>query len=64
VEEGIFPPDDLLQADEIFLTNSIRGIVPVRSVEGRALLSQETARQLRREYAAEVRRQTSAARRA
>jgi branched-chain amino acid aminotransferase/4-amino-4-deoxychorismate lyase len=56
VKEGSFPLDDLLGADEIFLTNSMRGIVSARAVEGRALESDAAARLLRREYAAEVRR--------
>jgi branched-subunit amino acid aminotransferase/4-amino-4-deoxychorismate lyase len=30
-------PDDLLSADEAFLTNSIIGIWPLKSVGGRAL---------------------------
>jgi 4-amino-4-deoxychorismate lyase len=57
VEEGSFPLDDLLEADEIFLTNSMRGIVSARAVEGRAVESDATAKSLRREYAAEVKRQ-------
>jgi branched-subunit amino acid aminotransferase/4-amino-4-deoxychorismate lyase len=47
----------LLEADEIFLTNSIRGVISVRSVEGRMIESDAAAKSLRREYAAEVRRQ-------
>ncbi len=62
VEEGSFPLDDLLEADEIFLTNSMRGIVSARAVEGRDVASDAAARLLRREYAAEVKRQTRAAR--
>ena len=50
VEEGCFPLDDLLAADEIFLTNSLRGIVSVRAVEGRAVESDSTAKALRAEY--------------
>ncbi len=57
VEEGSFPLDDLLEADEIFLTNSMRGIVSARAVEGRAVESSAAAELLRREYAAEVKRQ-------
>jgi branched-chain amino acid aminotransferase len=33
-------PEDLLTADEIFLTNALRGISPVRSVQGRSYTSQ------------------------
>jgi branched-chain amino acid aminotransferase/4-amino-4-deoxychorismate lyase len=57
VEEGSFPLDDVLEADEIFLTNSMRGIVSARAVEGRAVESDAAASLLRREYAAEVKRQ-------
>jgi branched-chain amino acid aminotransferase/4-amino-4-deoxychorismate lyase len=57
VEEGSFSLDNLLEADEIFLTNSIRGVISVRSVEGRMIESDAAAKSLRREYAAEVRRQ-------
>jgi branched-chain amino acid aminotransferase/4-amino-4-deoxychorismate lyase len=60
VEEGSFPLDDLLEADEIFLTNSMRGIVSARAVEGRRVASDAAARLLRREYAAEVKRQARA----
>src|SRR5439155_16320077 len=35
VHEVAFTPDDLRRADEVFLTNSIRGIVPIRSIDGR-----------------------------
>jgi 4-amino-4-deoxychorismate lyase len=33
VREGLYVPDDLLRAEEIFLTNSIQEIVPVMRVE-------------------------------
>jgi len=32
-EASRFSPEELLQSDEIFLTNSIRGIVPVRQID-------------------------------
>jgi len=57
VEEGEFPLDDLLAAEEVFLTNSLRGIVSVQSVECGALDAFSEAEALRREYAAEVERQ-------
>jgi branched-subunit amino acid aminotransferase/4-amino-4-deoxychorismate lyase len=57
VEEGRFSFDDLLQADEIFLTNSMRGIVSVRFLEGRSLESFTTADALRVEYGEAVRKQ-------
>jgi branched-subunit amino acid aminotransferase/4-amino-4-deoxychorismate lyase len=51
VEEGHFPLEDLLDADEIFLTNSMRGVVSVRALEGRALEGFPAAEALRVEYA-------------
>ncbi|HEX4139669.1 MAG TPA: aminotransferase class IV, partial [Candidatus Methylacidiphilales bacterium] len=60
VEIGHFPLGDLLEADEIFLTNSIRGIVSVSRVEGRNLDSSEAASHLRKAYDAEIARQIAA----
>ena len=57
VEAGHFPLDDLLSADEIFLTNSMRGIVSVRSLEGRVFQIHPAADLLRAEYAALVAKQ-------
>jgi branched-subunit amino acid aminotransferase/4-amino-4-deoxychorismate lyase len=57
VEQGHFPLEDLLAADEIFLTNSIRGIVSARSLEGRALENFSAADKLRAEYSAIIREQ-------
>ncbi|MDN4527470.1 aminodeoxychorismate lyase [Fictibacillus fluitans] len=34
-EEGFYTPKDLLSADEIFLTNSIQEMVPVKTFEGK-----------------------------
>ena len=31
---GAFLPDDLLAADEVFLTSSLRGVIPVRAIDG------------------------------
>jgi 4-amino-4-deoxychorismate lyase len=56
-EQGHFPLDDLLSADEIFLTNSIRGIVSVRSLEGRPLKNFSEAGQLRAQYTAFIAKQ-------
>jgi 4-amino-4-deoxychorismate lyase len=53
VEEGHFLVEELLAAEEIFLTNSMRGIIPVRRVEGRAL-SSESAERLQDAYDAAV----------
>jgi branched-subunit amino acid aminotransferase/4-amino-4-deoxychorismate lyase len=57
VEAGHFPLSDLLAADEVFLTNSMRGIISVSRVEGMALSSSEAADKLRAAYEAEVARQ-------
>ena len=57
VEAGHFPLGDLLVADEVFLTNSMRGIISVSRVEGRALSSSDAADKLRTAYDAEVARQ-------
>jgi branched-chain amino acid aminotransferase/4-amino-4-deoxychorismate lyase len=50
VEAGHFPLNNLLEADEIFLTNSMRGIISVVSVESRAGLQTGMADRLRRIY--------------
>jgi branched-subunit amino acid aminotransferase/4-amino-4-deoxychorismate lyase len=36
VEEGVFPLERLLAADEVFLTSSIREVMPVAAVDGTA----------------------------
>jgi len=59
VETGHFPLGDLLEADEIFLTNSMKGIVSVDAVEGRGLGDFTCADELRRGYEAAIRAQTS-----
>jgi branched-chain amino acid aminotransferase/4-amino-4-deoxychorismate lyase len=50
VEEGGFAYEDLLEADEIFLTNSMRGIVSARELDGRPLPTFDAADELRAEY--------------
>jgi len=35
VRSGHYPPSDLLEAEEIFLTNSMKGIVSVHAIKGR-----------------------------
>lgn len=35
VKEGFFTKDELLSADEVFVTNSIQEIVPLYHIEGR-----------------------------
>ena len=59
VEEGHFPVAELLAAEEIFLTNSMRGIVSVSRAEGKALATSEVAQRLQKAYDEEVTRQTS-----
>ena len=60
VESGRFPAHELLQADEIFLSNSMRGIVSVGQIDKRALSDFSAAEKLRAAYAAEVQRQLAA----
>ncbi len=54
VEAGHFPLAELLEADEIFLTNSMKGIVSVNSAEGRSLTAFPCADKLREAYAEAV----------
>jgi len=54
VEQGHFPVAELVQADEIFLTNSMKGIVSVNGVEGRSLTAFPCADKLRKAYAEAV----------
>jgi 4-amino-4-deoxychorismate lyase len=55
VEEGHFALDQLLGADEIFLTNSLRGIVSISELEGQARTDFSAADKLRARYEAAVR---------
>ncbi|MCE0522028.1 MAG: aminotransferase class IV [Methylacidiphilales bacterium] len=59
VETGHFPLGDLLAADEIFLTNSVKGIVSMNEVQGRALGAFPCADRLREAYAEAVAAQLS-----
>lgn len=54
VKIGPFPSGDLLEADEIFLTNSMRGIVSVNELKGRDLADFSAADELRAEYESEI----------
>jgi branched-chain amino acid aminotransferase/4-amino-4-deoxychorismate lyase len=54
VEAGHFPLGNLLEADEIFVTNSMKGIVSVNGVEGRSLSAFPSADPLRKAYAEAV----------
>jgi branched-subunit amino acid aminotransferase/4-amino-4-deoxychorismate lyase len=51
VETGHCAPSDLLEADEVFLTNSITGIASVNEMEGRIWKAFPSADKLRDEYA-------------
>jgi len=50
VEVGAFALDELVGAEEIFLTNSLRGIVSVDSLEGATLTDFSFADGVRRQY--------------
>jgi branched-subunit amino acid aminotransferase/4-amino-4-deoxychorismate lyase len=49
-EAGHFLLGEVMEADEIFLTNSLRGIVSVTRIEDRAVLGTATADRLRKAY--------------
>ena len=49
-EVGNFALDELVGADEIFLTNSLRGIVSVSSLEGAPLTDFSCAAEVRQAY--------------
>lgn len=42
VTESQIGPEELLQAEELFLTNALRGIIPVRQLQGRSLPTEQT----------------------
>jgi 4-amino-4-deoxychorismate lyase len=50
VEVGHFALDELVGAEEIFLTNSLRGIVSVNALEGSPLSDFSFAKEVRRQY--------------
>jgi branched-subunit amino acid aminotransferase/4-amino-4-deoxychorismate lyase len=54
VSQGRITDDDLGTADEIFITSSWLGVMPVTALEGRNLPSREVAMQLRVEYGREI----------
>ncbi len=59
VRSGHFPASDLLEAEEIFLTSSMKGIVSVGAVKGRTYKRYITADELREEYEEEIARQVA-----
>jgi branched-subunit amino acid aminotransferase/4-amino-4-deoxychorismate lyase len=54
VRSGHYPPGDLLKADEIFLTNSMKGIVSVHAIKGRSFDDFSTAHFLRENLQREI----------
>ncbi|MGM9567468.1 MAG: aminotransferase class IV [Clostridia bacterium] len=50
IEETVLTKEDVLSADEIFLTNSLMGIMPVSAVEDRVLSSREKGDFLKNQY--------------
>ena len=60
VETGHFPLTELLEAEEIFVTNSMRGIVSVNDVRGRLIKDSTSADKLREAYADAVAAQIKA----
>ncbi len=61
VRSGHFPSSDLLEAEEIFLTSSMRGIVSVHAIKGRSYKRTITADSLREEYEQYIVEQLAAA---
>ncbi|HEX6559921.1 MAG TPA: aminotransferase class IV [Longimicrobiales bacterium] len=49
-EQGLWPPDDLHDADEAFASMTSVGVVPIRSLDGRAFPSDDCARVLQFKY--------------
>lgn len=54
VQEDNYLLHELLEADEIFVTSSIKGIVSVHAIDGRTFKKFPTADQLRQQYAKAV----------
>ena len=52
--EAVLYPEDLARCEEAFVTNSLMGVMPVRSIDGRRLPSREHARDLLARWQAEV----------
>ncbi len=57
VEEGLYTREDLIEADEMFLTNSLMEIVPVRNFEGINFNQFETTHLLLNEYRKKTKRE-------
>lgn len=52
--EAVLYPEDLARCEEAFVTNSLMGVMPVRSIDGRRLPLREHARALLARWQAEV----------
>jgi branched-chain amino acid aminotransferase len=50
VEEGLWPRSDLDDADEAFATMTSQGVVPIRTLDGRALPASDCAAQFQHRY--------------
>ena len=50
IKETILTKEDLLEAEELFLTNSLMGIMPVRSLDGKRYLTGGTGSKLSEYY--------------
>lgn len=50
IEEGLWPPADLLEADEAFASMTSVGVVPIRSLDGRAFPADDCSTLLQRRY--------------
>lgn len=50
VKEAAILKEQLFRFDELFLTNSLMGVMPVRSIDGQQLKTRETGKRLRKKY--------------
>lgn len=50
IEEGLWPPSVLVAADEAFATMTSVGVIPIRSLDGRAFMADSCATLLQRRY--------------
>jgi branched-subunit amino acid aminotransferase/4-amino-4-deoxychorismate lyase len=55
VEEGLWPRPELDNADEAFATMTSQGVVPIRSLDGRALPATDCAALFQARYWSRVR---------
>jgi branched-subunit amino acid aminotransferase/4-amino-4-deoxychorismate lyase len=62
VRSGHYPPSDLLEAEEVFITNSMRGIVSVHAIKGRTYKRFMTADGLREALEEDIAEQIAATR--